>query len=149
MAENEMKEELECQNNDFKYFMQDTGSLYFGARYNYAELLEHEMVSFKMKSIIEHYILKDTQPDTTLESQFYYMTPEQFCCRTYMQLKARVKVCILMEKKSLFGKKKLVYQDKVIPLKDFVQMNLAQKKKYGVKIQEIIISKLAMMAFSV
>lgn len=144
-----MKEELECQNNDFKYFMQDTGSLYFGARYNYAELLEHEMVSFKMKSIIEHYILKDTQPDTTLESQFYYMTPEQFCCRTYMQLKARVKVCILMEKKSLFGKKKLVYQDKVIPLKDFVQMNLAQKKKYGVKIQEIIISKLAMMAFSV
>ena len=78
---------MEYQDNDFKYYMQDTGRLYFGARYSYAELMEHEMVPFKFKSIIEHYIMKDTEPDTTLESQFYYMTPEMFSCKTYMQLK--------------------------------------------------------------
>ncbi len=91
---------MEYQDNDFKYYMQDTGRLYFGARYSYAELMEHEMVPFKFKSIIEHYIMKDTEPDTTLESQFYYMTPEMFSCKTYMQLKTKVKVCLLTEKKS-------------------------------------------------
>ncbi|MBO5208630.1 MAG: hypothetical protein J6B68_04710 [Lachnospiraceae bacterium] len=160
MAENEVKEKdmmngklteanATNQDNDFKYYMQDTSKIYIGARHTYAELMEHEMVPFKLKSIFEHYIMKDTQPDTSLESQFYYMTDDQFSYRTYMQLKAKVKVCILVEKNSLFGKKKIIYQDQMIPLKEFVQMNLAQKKKYGVKIQEISISKLAMMSFSV
>lgn len=139
---------MEYQDNDFKYFMQDTGSLYLGARSSYAELLGHEMVPFKLKSIIEHYIMKDTQAETTLESQFYYMTGEEFSYRTYMQLKTKVKACLYVEKKPIFGEKKLVYKNKTIPLDKLVQMNLAQKKKYGVKIQEIIISKLAMMAFS-
>lgn len=140
---------MEYQDNDFKYYMQDTGRLYFGARYSYAELTEHEMVPFKFKSIIEHYIMKDTEPDTTLESQFYYMTLETFSYKTYMQLKAKVKVCLLVEKKSLFGQSRMVYRNKVFPLDEFVQMNLAQKKKCGVKIQEIVLSKLAMMSFSV
>lgn len=139
----------EYQDNDFKYIMQDFGSLYIGARYSYSELLGHEMAPFKLKSIIEHYIMKDTQSETTLESQFYYMTEEEFSYKTYTQLKAKVKVSLYVEEKSLFRGKKMVYRNKNIPLDKFVQMNLAQKKKYGVKIQEIAISKLAMMAFSV
>ncbi|MCM1039564.1 MAG: hypothetical protein NC434_09585 [Ruminococcus sp.] len=139
----------EIPDNDFKYYMQDVGNLYLGACYDYEELLGHEMVPFKLKSIIEHYIMKDTAPDTTLESHFYYMTPEMFSYRTYMQLKAKVKLCLLVEKKPLFGAPKMVYRDKVMPLAEFAQMNLAQKKKCGVKIQEISLSKLAMMAFSV
>ena len=140
---------MEYQDNDFKYYMQDVGSLYFGARYSYEELMAHEMVSFKFKSIIEHYIAKDTQLDTTLESQFYYMTDDLFSYKTYMQLKAKVKISLLVEKKPLFGAKKTVYQTQVLSLDEFVRMNLAQKKKYGVIIQEIIISKLALMAFNV
>ena len=140
---------MEYQDNDFKYYMQDTGRLYFGARYSYAELMEHEMVPFKFKSIIEHCIMKDTEPDTTLESQFYYMTPEMFSCKTYMQLKTKVKVCLLTEKKSFFGKFRTAYRNQVFTLEEFVKMNLAQKKKHGVKIQEIMLSKLAMMSFSV
>lgn len=143
------QQNMEYQDNDFKYYMQDTGHLYFGARYSYAELIEHEMVPFKFKSIIEHYIMKDTEPDTTLESQFYYMTPEMFSYKTYMQLKTKVKVCLLVEKKSLFGKEQMTYKNRVFALDEFVKMNLAQKKKYGVKIQEIVLSKLAMMSFSV
>lgn len=140
---------MEYQDNDFKYYMQDVGSLYFGARYSYEELMAHEMVPFKFKSIIEHYIAKDTQLDTTLESQFYYMTDDLFSYRTYMQLKAKVKISLLVEKKPLFGAKKTVYRTRVISLDEFVRMNLAQKKKCGVIIQEIILSKLALMAFSV
>lgn len=140
---------MEYQENDFKYFMQDLGSLYLGARYSYAEIIGNDMVPFKLKSVIEHYIMKDTQAETTLESQFYYMTAEEFSYRTYIQLKAKVKACLYVEKKPYFGEKKMVYRNMTIPLDKLVQMNLAQKKKYGVKIQEISVSKLALMSFSV
>lgn len=140
---------MDYQDNDFKYFMQDTSYAYLGARFSYAEIMEEEMVSFKYKCIVEHYILKDTDPETTLESQLYYMTPDQFSYRTYMKLKAKVKVSILVRKKSLFGKEKMVYENKVMKLDELVQMNLAKKKQCGMIIQELILSKLAIMAFSV
>ncbi len=139
----------EVQNRDFKYFMQDTGSLYLGAKYSYAEILGDEMVTFKYKSIVEHYILKDTDPETTLESQLYYMTPEQFSYRTYQQLKARVKVSMLVEKKRFPGGSGVRYESKGMKLEEFVKMNLAQKKKCGVVVQELVLSKLAVMTFSV
>lgn len=140
---------MDYQDNDFKYFMQDTSCIYLGARYSYAEIMEHEMVSFKYKCIVEHYILKDTDLETTLESQLYYMTPDQFSYRTYMKLKAKVKVSMLAQKKSLFGKEKMIYENKVMNLDELVQMNLAKKKQCGMIVQELILSKLAMMAFSV
>lgn len=140
---------MEYQNRDFKYFMQDTGSLYLGAKYSYAEILEDEMVTFKYKSIVEHYILKDTDPETTLESQLYYMTPEQFSYKTYTQLKARVKVSMLTDRKRIFGQSKTAYENKVLKLDELVKMNLAQKKKCGLVVQELILSKLALMSFSV
>ena len=50
-SQNSEVQNLKIQDNDFKYYMQDTGHLYFGARYSYTELMEHEMVPFKFKSI--------------------------------------------------------------------------------------------------
>lgn len=140
---------VEDQNRDFKYFMQDTGSLYLGAKYSYREILEDEMVTFKYKSIVEHYILKDTDTETTLESQLYYMTPEQFSYKTYKQLKARVKVSVLEKKKRIFGGPKVAYVNKILKLEELVGMNLAQKKKSGIVVQELVLSKLALMSFSV
>ena len=140
---------MEYQNRDFKYFMQDTGSLYLGAKYTYQEILEDEMVTFKFKSIVEHYIMKDTDPETTLESQLYYMTPEQFSYKTYTQLKARVKVSLLVVKRGLLGRGGVKYENKVMKLDEFTGMNLAQKKKSGIVVQELILSKLSLMAFSV
>lgn len=140
---------MEQENRDYKYFMQDTGSVYLGAKLSYAEILQDEMVNFKYKSIVEHYIFKDTEPETTLESHLYYMTREQFSFRTYEQLKAKVKISILEDKKKLFGGRKTEYATKVLPLGTFADMNLAQKKAKGVVIQELMLSKLGLMSFSV
>lgn len=140
---------VDYQNDDYKYYMQDTGSVYLGAKYSYAEILGQEMVSFKFKSIVEHYILKDTDPETTLESQLYYMTPDQFSYKTYMQLKARVKVCMLVQKRRVFGGVKTLYENRVMKLDELVRMNLAQKKQCGMVIQELVLSKLALMTFNV
>lgn len=140
---------MEYQNEDYKYVMQDVGAVYIGAKYSYEEIMENEMVNFKFKTIIEHYISKDTDLTTTLESHLYYMEQEQFSYRTYKQLKAKVKVSILEEKKGLFGRVHVGYRTKVLHLEELTAMNLAQKKKSGIVIQELILPKLALMGFSV
>lgn len=80
------------QYEDFKYVMQDTGSIYLGALFSFGELLEQEMVPFKLKAILTHYILKECSPDTTLESQFYYLKSDTFLYEIFRQLKIRIKV---------------------------------------------------------
>ncbi len=144
----EKKQDI-LQDNDFKYAMQDAGSVYLGARFTFSDLLEQEMVPFKFKAIISHYLLKEADKDTTLESQFYYLEKGTFLYETLEQLKIRIKVNVLEEKKTFFGKKKCIYVEKVLTLKELVEINLAKKKASGMIIREIIVSKLAMMAFSV
>ena len=135
------------ENRDYKYTMTDYSYIYLGAKFTYRDIVENPEIHFKIKAIIERYFLKDLDPDTTLESHFYYMTPEEFAAKTYLQLKVKVKFNILKEKKGLFGKKSRGYVTKVLPLQKFMDMNLARKKAGGVVIQEIAFSKLALMGF--
>lgn len=137
------------QDNDYKYVMLDSSNVCLGAKYTFAEVAADEMLPFKMKAIIMHYIYKEADPDTTLESQFYYMEKDSFLYDTFMQLKTRVKVYEMTEKKTLFGRKKMQYKEKVYSLKDFVEINLAKKKALGIIICEVVISKLGMLAFNV
>ena len=137
------------QDNDFKYVMMDVGNLYLGARYNFHELLNQEMVPFKFKTIINHYILKEADKDTTLESQFYYMEKGTFLYDVFSQLKTKIKINVQEERRSLFGGDKIGYVERVLSLKEFTDMNLARKKASGVIVREIIISKLGLMTFSV
>lgn len=137
------------QYEDFKYVMQDVSSLYLGAKFTYEELLKQENVPFKLKAVLNHYVLKEASAETTLESQFYYLEQGSFLYETYRQLKIRVKIQLQQQKKGLFGKSRLTYQEKILSLKELTEMNLARKKASGVIIQEIIISKLGLMTFSV
>jgi len=134
--------------DDYKYVMQDTGTISFGAKYSYRELIHDEDVNFKFKVIIERYLSKDLDLDTTLESHLYYLTNEGFTYECFNQLKTKVKINVLKEKKSLLGKKKKVYITEVMSLKEFVSKSTQWKQDNGVFIQEIIISKLALMTFS-
>lgn len=133
----------------YKYVMSDMSHLFIGAKYTYEELLDSDEIGFKLKAVLTHYILKESDKETSLESDFYYMEEGTFTYQTYEQLKVRVKVQILENKKSLFGKEKLEYKETVMTLKELVSMNLAKKKGAGMVVTEIIISKLALMSFSV
>ena len=135
------------QYQDYKYVLQDTGNVYLGARFTYEEIMNREDISFKIKAIIEHYISKEVTPDTSLESHFYYMKPKDFAARTYEQLKVKVKVSELKSKKGLFGKEKESYTDAVYKLSQFTALSEEEKKRKGIMIQEIGISKLALMTF--
>lgn len=135
------------ENKDYKYTMADYSNIYLGAKLSYREIIEHVDVNFKIKAIIERYFFKDLEPDTTLESHFYYMTPEEFAAKTYLQLKVKVKFNILEEKKGLFGKTKRVYVTKILPIHKFMELNLAKKKAGGVVIQEIVFPKMSLLSF--
>ena len=134
---------------DYKYVMQDAGNLYIGAKYSYEELLEQEMIPFKLKTILIRYVLTEASPETTLESQFYYLEENDFLYEAYKQLKVRVKPQVQIEKKTLSGKTRMEYKEKIFTLQELVQMNLARKKASGMIVMEIIVSKLGMMVFSV
>lgn len=135
------------ENKDYKYTMADFSNIYLGAKFSYRDVMEHPDINFKIKAIIERYFLEDLDPDTTLESHFYYMTPEEFAAKTYLQLKVKVKFNILEEKKGLFGKKQRVYTTNILPIHKFMEMNLAQKKAGGVVIQEIVFPKMTLLGF--
>ncbi len=136
---------------DYKYVMADMGNVYLGAKYAYGELLQNEDVPFKIRAVVERYILPQSDPETTLESEFYYMTLDSFAYRTYRQLKVRVKCSRLVEKRSLFSrrKKRKVYTTEIMGIENFVKMSPAQKQAQGILVQEIVIDKLAMMVFVV
>ena len=134
---------------DYKYVMQDTGSIYLGAKYTYTELMENEDVPFKLKTVLLRYIAVDLDPETTLESHFYHMEPKGFVYEACKQLKIKVKYSVPEEKSSLLGKRRILYETQTVKLEKFVAMCPAQKERQGVLIQEIGLSKLALMSFSV
>lgn len=132
---------------DYKYIMQDISNVYLGAKYTYEELTEDERIPFKIKSLVNRYIKPELADwNLSLESHFYYMEGQGFAYQTFLQLKTRVKISILEEKKSFGGKKKREYVTRTMWLKDFVKMPPARKEENGVLIQEISFSKLALAA---
>lgn len=74
---------------DYKYSMQDTSRVYVGCKYTFAELLEAEEVMFKFRMIVQKYIASEYDPEDTLETQLYYLKPEDFLVKLYRQMKAR------------------------------------------------------------
>lgn len=138
---------LKQQFEDYKYVMQDTYQLYLGSKYTFEEVINNEDIPFKFRLIVERYIYQDVDPETTLESHFYYLADKSMLLMTYKHIKLKVKVSIIEEKKSLTGQRKKVYTTQILPIDQLVKMTPAQKEEKGVVIQEIILSKLALMTF--
>lgn len=132
---------------DYKYCMQDVSSLYVGAKYTLGEIVEAEDILFKFRALVERYILPDSHPQDTLESQLYYLQPQSFAAKMYGQLKARVKINIIEEKKTLLGSPRRQFTTRVIGVEELAKMSPEEKKEKGVVVQELIVSKLAIAAF--
>ena len=129
---------------DFKYSMQDTNRVYVGCKYTFEELLDEEDLLFKFRLVVERYILPQSDPEDTLESHLYYLGPDSFTVKLYRRLKARVKVSVIEERKSLFGKPKKQYVSKMIGIDELVNIPPGQKERQGMVVQELSVSKLAL-----
>ncbi len=131
--------------DDFKYYMQDIERNYFGARYNYNELLNNEMVPFKFKTIITKYLKDDLDLSTTLESHLFYIVPETFDYKVYRQLKSRVRVSQYKNPKN----RDKGFKEKVYTIEQLARIPAEEKEEQGIIIRELIISKLALFGFQV
>ena len=97
--------------------------------------------------IVERYVLPEADREDTLESHLYYLDPKSFIVKIYKQLKAKVKINIIEEKKHLLGGRKKQYVTKLMTVEELTSMSAEEKEKKGVVVQELIMSKLALMAF--
>lgn len=129
---------------DYKYNMQDTGRVYVGCKYTFGEFLEEEEISFKFRMVVQKYILPEADLEDTLESHLYYLPEDSFLVKLYRQMKARVRISILEEKKSLFGKCTKAYATRQVTVEELAAMTPEEKEACGVVIQEISVSKLAL-----
>ena len=64
--------------------------------------------------------------------------------KVYRQLKARVKVNLIQEKKGLFGSGRKAYTTRVMPVEELVKIPPARKEQQGMVVQELSVSKLAL-----
>ena len=135
------------QYEDYKYVMQDTYQMYLGTKYSIQEVIDNEEVPFKFRLIVERYVYQDMDPETTLESQLYFLTSKDLAFRIYRQIKMKVKVNVIEEKKSLTGKRKKVYTTQILSIDQLVKLTPAEKEEKGMVIQELMCSKLALMTF--
>ncbi|MCI7789413.1 MAG: hypothetical protein MR531_01305 [Lachnospiraceae bacterium] len=136
-------------NNDFKYMIQDVSHIYFGKELSYAEMMELEDVPFKFKAIIGSYISKDIELTNKMIEHLYQIKPEEFSYRIYEQLKLQVRLFYKEESKGLFGKQKDKWVHKTCNMKDFLQNYKEMAKKGEATIEDISISKLALMTISI
>ncbi|MDO4285965.1 MAG: hypothetical protein Q4C60_11625 [Eubacteriales bacterium] len=137
------------QSTDFKYAMYDMSTIYVGARYTYQEMLGDEAFNFKLKTILQRYILTEVSADTTLESHFYYIKEDDYAYQVYDQLKVKLRVNVPVVKKGFGKKTDLIYQEKIMKLRELAALSPEEKKAQGIMIREIQISKLGLMTFTV
>lgn len=128
----------------YKYCMQDTSKVYVGCKYTFAEFLEEEEIPFKFRMLMQRYVLPEAHPEDTLETHLYYLDSSAFLVKLYGQIKAKVKVNVIEEKKGLFGKGKKEYVTKQLSIKELAAMSPAEKEAVGMVIQELGVSKLAL-----
>ena len=132
---------------DYKYSVQDTGRIYVGCKYTFGEFLAEEEILFKFRLVMQKYILPEADPEDTLETHLYYLPPESFLVKIYQQMKAKVRVIVLEEKKSLFGGTgKLRYVTKLLTVEELARVSPQEKERQGYVIQELSVSKLALAA---
>ncbi|MCR4599417.1 MAG: hypothetical protein K5678_10330 [Acetatifactor sp.] len=125
-----------------KYVMQDVGTLYVGTKYTFEEILESEEIPFKFRLLCERYLLPEADREDTLETTLYYLDPKSFVVKILKQLKAKVKVNVLAAKKD-----KTEYTTKNLTIEELVSILPTEKEKQGFVIQELSVSKFALMAF--
>lgn len=137
------------QNDDFKYVIQDTGSVYFGRELTYTEMMKRDDVPFKMKAIINAHIAKDTDLNQKMSEHLLAIDTDSFTYSIFEQLKLSVRVCYRTEKKSVFGRKKEKWVHKTCTIKEFCIQYGESVKAQKAMIEDISVSKLALMIINI
>lgn len=140
---------MELQSNeDFKYVIQDISCIYFGKELTYAEMMDREDVPFKFKAIINVHISRDVDLDSKMSNHILQIVPEEFSYRIFEQIKMTIRIYYKEQKKGISGKIKERWIHKACPLKLFCGEYRDRVISGEAVIEDISISKLALMTIS-
>lgn len=141
---------------DYKYSIQDTARIYVGCKYTFGEFLEEEEILFKFRLVMQKYILPEADLEDTLETHLYYLAPDSFLVKIYRQMKAKVRVIMIEEKKPFLGRGaasggagaagKKRYVTRQLTVEELASVPPQEKERRGYVIQELSVSKLALTA---
>lgn len=134
--------------NDFKYIMQDIYKLYFGIKCSYEEILENEDTYTRFKAVCRQYMITEVDPETTLESHIYHLTPDRPEAKVYEQLDARVKLSIPTVKKGLFGREEKIFAEEIWKISDLMALSVQKKQFRGIVLSELQIPKIKLRGFA-
>ena len=128
---------------DFKYVMQDTSHVFIGGRMSYEDMMTWEEMPFKIKAIITKYFMG--KEENSLAETLTVLEQEDFRYQILKQLKVKIKAAKYQTKKNLFGKEQSKFVSKVYALDEYLALISVEDTLVT---EEFIVSKLAMMAFS-
>lgn len=134
------------ENRDFKYIIQDITRIFLGKELTYRDLLEMEDIPFKLKAITNNYFLKDASREDRIIDHLNKMTNDEFSCQIYEQIKIKIKLNYVTGRKNWFGQEKDKYISKECNLKEYLEEYREAVSNGTAFVEEIIISKLALMA---
>lgn len=137
-----------AENNDFKYVMQDFGNIYIGARFTYGEMMVREDMPFKWKAIVAHYILKDVDESATMENHIFFMKEQDFSYQTFRELKARFKMSVWVPADGK-KQKKGHYESREYKIEEIVTGRKLHRQMDSIIVEELHLTKLALMSFAV
>ena len=135
--------------NDFKYMMQDLYRLYFGVKCTYREILENEDAYYKFKAVCRQDLVTEVDPETTLESHLYHLTPDQPEAEIYRQLGARIKLSVPVVRKGMFGKEQKVFKEETWNIDELMALSAHSKQFRGIVLSELQIPKIKLREFAV
>jgi hypothetical protein len=132
---------------DYKYVLQDTYHIFIGAQYTIEELIDNEDIPIKLRIILERYLYTEETKDITLGDYFHDLQDKSLFFRVYKQLKTKLRVSMKEEKKGRLAKTAPPFETVTLSLEALMKMTPEEKQSKELMIQEVIISKLAMMSF--
>ena len=136
-------------NDDFKYIIQDMNTIYIGKELSYAEMMDRADVPFKFKAIISAYFAKETDLSRKLMEHLLEVSTDNFSYRIFEQLKLTVRIFYPVKKKGISGRQKEKWVHKAYPFREFCAVQREAVKSGTVQIEDIAISKLALMMISI
>ena len=110
--------------------------------------LDLKEVAFKFKAVINTYIQKEIDLNMKMVDHLAHISKEDFSYLVYDQLKLQVRFYYGVEKKNLFGKVKTKWIHTSCKWKDFVETYQDKVRSGEVTIEDVSISKFALMVFS-
>lgn len=134
------------ETQDFKYVIQDTNCVYFGRELTYAEMMDKDDIPFKFKAVISAHISRDTDLNRKMTAHIMQITDKEFSYRIFEQLKLTVRICYQIQKKGFRGKMKDKWIHKACSFRQFCNEYRSQVMDGVAMIEDISISKLALMA---